>query len=82
MMKRIKQTVRGCGYLPHCGEHPGTGVLFILVLGGAAVAGKAGGLGGVVLGAAVMLLVYGPLYLYGAYTRAVENDRMKERKKC
>ncbi len=62
-------TIRGCGRLPSGGEHPGTAFLCLLtVMGG--IAGARGGWKGALMGAGVMLAVFGPIYLSGAYSRS------------
>lgn len=74
-MTVLRQIIRGCGTLPHVGEHPGTVlVVFIVVLG--VVAGGRGGWLGALLGGVLMLGVFGPMYLWGAYDRANISDRM------
>ena len=79
-MKFIKQTIRGCGTLPHFGSHPGTGWLILFIALGA-LAGRNGGIYGILGGAGIMALGMGPLYLYGAYSRAVESDEIVKREK-
>jgi len=70
-MKIIVNTWRGCGYLPFVGSHPGTlHLIALLVLG--AVGG--GWIGVLVMGAFCL-----PIYLYGAYDRAVLSDRLRNR---
>lgn len=54
---------RGARYLPGYGEHPGTPILFILVLLGA-LAGSRHGIEGTVFGAIAMLLMFGPLWCW------------------
>lgn len=66
--------IRGCGYVDGYGEHPGTLTLFAFVAMGAA-AGARGGWIGAALGAAGMLAVFGPMYLYGAYERSRDASR-------
>jgi len=70
----LKHIVRGCGALPHCGSHPGTGFLMMLALMGA-MAGTRGGWLGAMLGAGAMLAFGGPIYLCGAYQRSKEEER-------
>lgn len=68
-----KHVWRGCGYLPICGNHPGTPMLVIMILAGAAAGGWHGGF--------MMSLLFGPIYLIGAHGRSVydwqhsENDQ-------
>ena len=77
-MRVIRQIARGCGTLPHVGEHPGTAMLFVPVVSGALAGAHAGWIGTVV-GAAIMSCVFVPMFLYGAYERAQESDRMTNR---
>lgn len=66
MKKKLTTTqhiIRGCGYLHICGTHPGTFILGFMLIASAAYAGIVGFLG--------VLLFFGPMYLYGAYTRSV-----------
>lgn len=72
----ISHIVRGCGTLPNYGPHPGTGFILFLALMGAA-AGAKGGWFGAVCGAGVMLAVFGPIYLAGAYSRSKEDDTQR-----
>lgn len=66
VMKMLRQIRRGCGTLPHLGPHPGTWILVALVAMGA--------IAGTWLGAGIMLLLFGPIYLAGAYSRAKDSD--------
>ena len=70
----FRHIVRGCGTLPHCGEHPGTVFLFGFVLMGAA-AGANGGWTGALGGAGIMLVTFGSIYLCGAYDRSRTDER-------
>jgi hypothetical protein len=75
-MHIIKQTIRGCGTLPHVGDHPGTIFLWMfLVLG--AIAGLDKGLVGGLMGMVIMGSFAVPLYLIGAYDRAQYSDRQR-----
>ena len=65
-MKVIKQTIRGMGNLPYVGEHPGILPLILLTV----LFGCAGGL----IGISISLLVFGSMFLYGAYDRAQLSD--------
>lgn len=80
-MKVFHQIIRGCGTLPHVGEHPGTAILLIF-LGLGAVAGLQGGAWGVLGGCALMALVMVPIYLYGAYDRANLSDTLRTREQA
>lgn len=57
----IRQIWRGMQYSDEYGSHPGTPI----VLGAVFLGGLAGGW----VGAVMMLVVFGALYLYGAYER-------------
>ena len=71
----LRDIIRGCGDLPFVGEHPGTMILFVFILLGA-LAGRAGGLYGMLGGAGIMALVFLPIYLWGAYDRAKFSDKL------
>ncbi len=72
-MKTLKAIRRGMGYVPGYGPHPGTGVLIFLVVIGA-LAGIDKGLLGITIGAGASLLIFGPMYLSGAYGRGKESE--------
>lgn len=78
-MNAIQHVIRGCGTVPHCGEHPGTGFIFMMAAMGLA-AGAKGGWIGALGGAAIMLSWSLPLYLWGAYNRSRISERMDQRK--
>ena len=61
-MSLVKDIIRGAGYIPHLGYHPGTPlmVLFILI----------GTFGGGLMGAAMMATWSVPLWLIGCVERA------------
>lgn len=62
--RHLEQTPwRGCGYLPICGNHPGTPMLVIMILAGAAAGGWHGGI--------MLSLLFGPIYLIGAHGRSI-----------
>lgn len=75
-MKFVRQITRGCGKLPHVGEHPGTALAIGLVAMGA-LAGNKGGWIGALGGMAFMALFILPIYLYGAYDRANLSDELE-----
>lgn len=78
-MKVIQQIIRGCGNLPHVGEHPGTlTLIFFVFLGCMAGAGKDEW--GFAIGGAIMAAFMVPIYLFGAYERAEESDRIANRR--
>lgn len=74
MRRVIRQMIRGCGELPYVGEHPGTGVLFIMLLMGI-LAGAKDGWWGALGGFLIMAFFMVPMYLVGAYDRAQMSDR-------
>lgn len=80
-MNIIKHCIRGCGYLEHCGEHPGSGVLIMLCLmSGIATLNRAGNpFVCFSVGFGLCLLVFGPMYLYGAYERSVLDEKLSNR---
>jgi prepilin signal peptidase PulO-like enzyme (type II secretory pathway) len=77
-MKAIRHIIRGCGTLPHVGEHPGTVLIVAFIVIGA-MAGAKGGWQGALFGAGVMAVVFVPMYLYGAYSRSVESEQYETR---
>ena len=76
MMKVIYQTIRGFGYLPHCGHHPGLEVLLIFLLMGGAAGAINGGWKGFLVGSSAMAAVMGPLAAIGAYDRSVLDEEL------
>jgi hypothetical protein len=64
-MNVMRHIVRGCGELPQCGEHPGTMPLLLLIAIGFSAAGVRGGI--------AMTVATLPVYLWGAYSRSVED---------
>lgn len=77
----LRRIIRGCGYLPTCGDHPGTGYLFLIVCMGAFAGAKKGTLGAFV-GAGVMLVCLGIPYLIGAHDRGAIQEREDARAKA
>lgn len=75
VMHAIKQVLRGCGTLPHVGEHPGTEYLIVFIVLGALTGAEEAGWLGAVGGAAFMVAFFVPIYLVGAYDRANDSDR-------
>ena len=72
MRKTLHHIIRGFGYLPHCGHHPG---LEVLLMGGVAGATN-GGWEGFLVGGSVMAAVMGPLAAIGAYERSVLDEEL------
>lgn len=79
MTRIIKQCWRGCGWLPHVGAHPGTVIFIGLVLVTGMAGAKGSGSAGFAVASLAGLLVYGPMYLYGAYSRAQLSDSLERR---
>ncbi len=80
MLDILRKIVKGCGYLPGYGTHPGTIVVISLALIGAlaGITSKSPDkLYGALVGASFMSVFILPLYFYGAYERA--NDYEKEK---
>ena len=61
MKALIQRVVRGCCYSEEYGSHPGTPILIFLVLAGCVARFPVGGI--------IMLIVFGPMYLFGAWER-------------
>ena len=76
MKKTIRHTIRGFGYLPHCGHHPGLEVLLIFLLMGGAAGATNGGWKGFLVGSSAMAAVMGPLAAIGAYDRSVLDEEL------
>lgn len=76
-MKIVRQIIRGCGWLPHVGEHPGTIMLGAFVIAGALALADAGFIASL-WGAGFMFVFFAPIYLWGAYDRANDSDRLEK----
>lgn len=72
----IRSIIRGCGTLPHVGEHPGTAWLIVFILMGALAGAGRGSWRGAVGGAIIMAIFLLPVYFYGAYERARLSDEI------
>lgn len=79
-MRAIRHMIRGCGYLEHCGDHPGTSFMAICILMGAYAGAIHGGWAGALGGALFMGAFVGPLYLWGAYDRSVLDERLSHQR--
>ena len=79
MTRIMKQCLRGCGWLPQVGDHPGTGMCVGLVLVTGLAGAQGGGLVGFVIASLAALLIYGSMYFYGAYSRAQLSDALERR---
>lgn len=71
----LRRSLRGCGHMPHVGNHPGTGYVIALI-GAGAFAGLRGGWLGAIAGACFVACVMVPMYLYGAYERAKLSEKI------
>jgi hypothetical protein len=65
MKNLMHHIIRGCGELPTFGQHPGTGIVLILLIAMTAAAGWHGLLIGCIF--------YLPMYFWGAYHRSMED---------
>jgi hypothetical protein len=63
MKNIVHHIIRGCGELPTFGDHPGTGIVVILIAAMTAAGGWCGLL--------VSSLCYLPVYFWGAYSRSI-----------
>lgn len=72
----LENGIRGLGYLPHVGPHPGMpiGIAMILVTGFAGL--PHGGLPGFAGGLSIGLFVFGSILFLGAVDRARISNRM------
>jgi hypothetical protein len=76
MNKLFKDMIRGMGYLPGYGYHPGTFVLvFLTISGGLAGIDRDPSFIGFLFGSAAMLTIFLPVYLHGAISRSRDYDR-------
>ena len=80
MKQIVAKCWRGCFWLPHVGSHPGTAIVIGLIAITGAAGAQSGGVIGFSAAAAVALLIYGPMYLYGAYSRASISKALEESK--
>lgn len=74
VVRAIRRVLRGMGYLHGYGHHPGTATLVLFVVMGT-IAGAERGAARAVIGAGVMLAVFGPMYLIGAHGRGRDHER-------
>lgn len=77
-MSVLQHIVRGCKTLPYCGEHPGTVWLFFFIFAGV-LGGFRGGFWAGLIGGGAMLFCFGPLYLWGAYSRSREEEKFSQK---
>ena len=66
MKKFLSRIRKGCGDLPRCGPHPGTEIVIVLILIGGVTAGW--------MGLLISTVIYGSMYLWGAYERAKDEE--------
>jgi hypothetical protein len=74
-MSKIKQIIRGCGYVSGYGSHPGTLPVILFILLGGLAGIERGGLFGFLGGCIFMSLFLVPIYLFGAYERGKLSDK-------
>lgn len=70
----FRQMIRGCGTLPHVGEHPGLVPLLAFTGVGAIIGAVDNGLRGALLSAAFVIVPIGLIFLLGAIDRANTSD--------
>lgn len=75
-MTLLNKIIRGAGYLPHVGSHPGTLILIIMLLAPGVTGIQNGGLLGFGLGVLLGAAVYVPIYAAGCVSRANLSDRL------
>ncbi len=75
MFKAVKHMIRGCRDLEGYGPHPGTDMLFIIILIGGLAGVDKGGINGFIGGSLFALVMTLPLYLHGAYSRSKLYER-------
>jgi len=66
--KSGKRIIKGIRYSEKYGSHPGNIWIIVLIVMGF-IAGYGVGLTEAIIGAAAMLAIFGPIYLFGAYER-------------
>ena len=76
----IVKIIRGIGYLPGYGSHPGTKIVLILIALSTIAGARTGGLPGAIFGATIMTVTMGGIYLWGAYNRYRSYELALERK--
>lgn len=71
---------KGCWYLEGYGEHPGLVLLVIMILAGI-LSGLGKGWLTMLAGGAFMFAVWGPMFMYGAYSRTKEWQKSEYNRK-
>lgn len=76
----MRQILRGAGYLPHAGSHPGWPFLLVMIAAGCAAGAQGSGTTiGAAVGAVLMTLIIGPMFAIGCVGRANLNDRIESK---
>ncbi|TQE91696.1 MAG: hypothetical protein FKY71_20125 [Spiribacter salinus] len=78
MRNTLRHIRRGAGYLPCCGDHPGTPLLLGIVALNATTGAATGGWPGAAFGAFVALVVFVPIWAIGAVERSKSQDEVGE----
>lgn len=78
-MRTLRQVIRGCGTMPHVGNHPGT-VWFAALVAVGALQGVNNGWIGAAIGGCLMFAAMGAIYFTGAYQRAGLSDRLEAKR--
>ena len=81
MKKIVVNTWRGVGYLPYCGNHPGTPILFLCTVIGMCASMSEDLNISVLEGGIWGFLLILPFYLFGAYSRSIFNDALVKKSK-
>lgn len=79
MIKFFKRAWAGAGYLEGYGNHPGTGVVIVMILCTGAAAAQKGGLSGFIAGLAIGAVAFLPFYIMGCVSRAKSYEEDVER---
>lgn len=81
MIKTIKRTIRGMGYLDSCGYHPGTSLLIaFMIMGGIASINKPNDVSGFLKGVGLVGAFIAPIYFIGCHDRALIEENEKRKK--
>jgi len=75
MIRMIKRTIKGCGYVPGYGTHPGTPIIWYLTFLGFSINLVNGTLMMAIVSASLMLIIFGIPYLWSAHERAVDGEK-------
>jgi len=77
-MKLFKRIWMGAVYLEGYGHHPGWGMLGIYVLVSGLAGINKGGLNGFIFGSLFSLCFFGPIFLWGCWSRAKDYEQDME----